>query len=35
MRRLLIVKAINHWSYIQIDYFKMNAYPEMMFKGQF
>ena len=25
--------TINHWSYIQIDYFKMNAYLEMMFKG--
>ena len=24
---------MNHYSYIQIDYFKMNAYLEMMFKG--
>ena len=28
-----ILLTINHWSYIQIDYFKMNAYLEMMFKG--
>jgi hypothetical protein len=29
-----ILLTINHWSYIQIDYFKMNAYLESMFKGQ-
>ena len=28
-----ILLTINHWSYIQIDYFKMNAYLEMMFRG--
>ena len=28
-----ILVTINHWSYVQIDYFKMNAYLEMMFKG--
>ena len=28
-----ILLTVNHWSYVQIDYFKMNAYLEMMFKG--
>lgn len=28
-----ILLTVNHYSYIQIDYFKMNAYLEMMFKG--
>lgn len=28
-----ILVTINHWSYVQIDYFKMNAYLEMMFRG--
>ena len=28
-----ILLTINHYSYIQLDYFKMNAYLEMMFKG--
>jgi len=28
-----ILLTINHWSYVQIDYFKMNAYLELMFKG--
>ena len=28
-----ILLTVNHWSYIQIDYFKMNAYLEMMFRG--
>ena len=28
-----ILLTINHYSYIQLDYFKMNVYLEMMFKG--
>lgn len=28
-----ILITINHWSYVQIDYFKMNAYLELMFRG--
>lgn len=28
-----ILVTVNHWSYIQIDYFKMNAYLELMFRG--
>ena len=28
-----ILLTVNHFSYVQIDYFKMNAYLEMMFKG--
>ena len=28
-----ILLTVNHWSYIQLDYFKMNSYLEMMFKG--
>ena len=28
-----ILVTIKHWSYVQIDYFKMNAYLELMFKG--
>lgn len=28
-----ILLTINHWSYVQIDYFKMNAYLELMFRG--
>ena len=26
--------TINHWGYCHVDYFKMNAYLEMMFTGQ-
>ena len=28
-----LLLTINHWSYVQIDYFKMNAWFELMFKG--
>jgi hypothetical protein len=28
-----VLLTINHWSYVQIDYFKMNAFLEMMFRG--
>ena len=28
-----VLLTVNHWSYIQIDYFKMNAFLEMMFLG--
>ena len=28
-----LLLTINHFTYVQIDYFKMNAYLEMMFKG--
>jgi len=28
-----VLLTINHWSYVQIDYFKMNSYLELMFKG--
>ena len=28
-----ILLTVNHWSYVQIDYFKMNTYLEMMFRG--
>ena len=28
-----ILLTVNHWSYVQIDYYKMNAYLENMFKG--
>lgn len=28
-----ILLTVNHWSYVQLDYFKMNAYLEAMFKG--
>ena len=28
-----VLLTITHWSYVQIDYFKMNAYLEMMFRG--
>jgi hypothetical protein len=29
-----ILLTINHWTYIQIDYFKMNHYLELLFRGQ-
>jgi len=28
-----VLLTVNHWGYAHIDYFKMNAYLEMMFKG--
>ena len=28
-----ILLSLTHWSYVQFDYFKMNAYLESMFKG--
>ena len=28
-----ILLTVTHWSYVQLDYFKMNAYLELMFKG--
>lgn len=28
-----ILLTINHWSYVQIDYYKMSSYLELMFKG--
>ena len=28
-----ILLTLNHWSYVQIDYMKMNAYLEQMFRG--
>ena len=28
-----ILLTISHWSYVQIDYFKMNAFLELMFRG--
>lgn len=29
-----ILVTINHWTYIQIDYFKMNHFFELLFRGQ-
>ena len=28
-----VLVSITHWSYLQLDYFKMNSFLEMMFKG--
>ena len=29
-----VLLTITHWSYVQIDYLKMNAYLELMFRGR-
>ena len=29
-----VLLTINHWSYVQLDYFKMNQYLEVLFRGQ-
>ena len=29
-----ILLTINHWTYVQLDYFKMNHFLELLFRGQ-